>query len=869
MLVIVLYVVESYQDLDHNAGSLFSRGFRWEDYAIVTAVLFFLVDWLMRFYSAANRKYFCLTFDTFVDMITILPVVVELAGQIDDLSYFRQFQLWRLFRILKSRTPSVLYIGEAQNRDYVAHEVSKLIAFVCITLSISAACFMEIENRLSGKCWGDCIDVKRDPPITIFQSMYYVIVTMTTVGYGDYYPTSDWGRLFCVFLLFFLIFTIPVKIGEFTELMNHYSMEQVMSAGVGTRAVVILCDPTDPGSIDLVFQICREIFHPDHEMLLSVVIVGEVANDQRLELFMANPLYCTRIFYIHGSFTAQDTFERVKLFKAIACIILSKLGLDPSLQDEADYKNIMTSITIRKYCAQLAELNKLDSVCMPVICQLQHAKMARHLHINPFVGYTNVTAIDVNDLSTGLAAKDLMCPGASIFLTTILTCFNSKDYNYEDQPKTGQWSREFLTGANNDLYIIDVPIEADGWTLNQLALEAYAQLNIMVIASVALPIEGKLSSVESMVNSSHGVKDALDIGAVNMVSNKVLYPQLAATNSCKQSVFVIAWDYMHASTLAAMDFERKEKNQPVRGRLRANSSKYPSPPPADAESNQQSAASMLSARSVRKTGIYGRHCQRDLEASCRLSVAEREPKDLWNIPTDLSGHVVVFCEHFDHMENLVSRMRSRTEPTFYPIILVGKNELEDKAMLSFVLFDQVWVHRGLATDARTLEEVHVDRAIKVAMLDHSSESAQNKTYKILAVQAITACNPQITIGDQSLVTAIPEDSLDHCLPGIQQVGGISTLTEYERVAISSNMALSEAYVAHAILAQCALGLNAASIVSIMLWGKQSSEGNPTGCLQMYSSLPCEWVNDKGQAGFVAWNSVMWCKFVSPITSDFL
>jgi len=169
VLVIVLYVVQSYQGLDKDtAGSLFSRGFRWEDYTIVTAVLFFLVDWLMRFYSAANRKYFCLTFDTFVDMITILPVVVELAGQIDDLSYFRQFQLWRLFRILRSRTPSVLYIGDAQNRDYVAHEISKLIAFVCITLSISAACFMEIENRLSGLCWGDCIDVKRDPPITIF-----------------------------------------------------------------------------------------------------------------------------------------------------------------------------------------------------------------------------------------------------------------------------------------------------------------------------------------------------------------------------------------------------------------------------------------------------------------------------------------------------------------------------------------------------------------------------------------------------------------------------------------------------------------------------------------------------------------------------
>ena len=58
---------------------------------------------------------------------------------------------------------------------------------------------------------------------------------MTTVGYGEIVPTSDWSRLFVMFLLFFLIFTIPIKIQKLTELMSYFTLSQVRQQRNGVQ----------------------------------------------------------------------------------------------------------------------------------------------------------------------------------------------------------------------------------------------------------------------------------------------------------------------------------------------------------------------------------------------------------------------------------------------------------------------------------------------------------------------------------------------------------------------------------------------------------------------------------------------------------
>ena len=51
-------------------------------------------------------------------------------------------------------------------------------------------------------------------------SMYYALTTLTTVGFGDYYPISDTERLVGSFMLLFGVMTSNFIMGEFLDMIN-------------------------------------------------------------------------------------------------------------------------------------------------------------------------------------------------------------------------------------------------------------------------------------------------------------------------------------------------------------------------------------------------------------------------------------------------------------------------------------------------------------------------------------------------------------------------------------------------------------------------------------------------------------------------
>lgn len=72
-------------------------------------------------------------------------------------------------------------------------------------------------------------------------SLYFSAATMTTVGYGDFTPKTDMGKLFSVFYFFtsigMAIYGMSVFASHFIEVREEHFMEQVISTGKHTEKV--------------------------------------------------------------------------------------------------------------------------------------------------------------------------------------------------------------------------------------------------------------------------------------------------------------------------------------------------------------------------------------------------------------------------------------------------------------------------------------------------------------------------------------------------------------------------------------------------------------------------------------------------------
>lgn len=164
--------------------------------------LLFSVEYLLRIVSVRRPKAYVLSFYGIVDLLSILPTYLSLfiVGS-HSLLVIRALRLLRVFRILKM----VHFVHEAgQLYRAMRGSIRKITIFLGAVLTvvlIVGALMYWIEGEASGFT-------------SIPQAMYWAIVTMTTVGYGDIAPQTVPGKLLAslVMILGYGIIAVPTGI---------------------------------------------------------------------------------------------------------------------------------------------------------------------------------------------------------------------------------------------------------------------------------------------------------------------------------------------------------------------------------------------------------------------------------------------------------------------------------------------------------------------------------------------------------------------------------------------------------------------------------------------------------------------------------
>ncbi|MDP8228488.1 MAG: ion transporter [Candidatus Electryoneaceae bacterium] len=205
ILNVTAVILETIPELASLYGELFQ-------YFELFSVVIFSIEYLLRLWSCTSddrysrsimgRIKFILTPMAVIDLLAIAPFFLPMIVPV-DLRFLRAFRLFRLFRMFKLArySKSLQTLGNVMRRSKEELLITLFALFVL--LMIVSGLMFYVER-----------DAQPEAFSSIPAAMWWGIVTLTTVGYGDVYPITPVGKLLAalIALLGIGLFALPAGI---------------------------------------------------------------------------------------------------------------------------------------------------------------------------------------------------------------------------------------------------------------------------------------------------------------------------------------------------------------------------------------------------------------------------------------------------------------------------------------------------------------------------------------------------------------------------------------------------------------------------------------------------------------------------------
>ncbi|MDY2587451.1 ion transporter [Winogradskyella aquimaris] len=162
-------------------------------------VIVFTAEYLARIYVSDRNLKFIFSFFGLIDLFAILPFYLSFGLDLRSLRVLRMFRLFRLLKLVR--------YNKAMSHFAKAMMLAKeqIILFMGVTLVLiyfAAIGIYYFENEAQPEHFS-----------SIFDSLWWSIVTLTTVGYGDVYPITVGGRIFTFFILLIGLGIVAIPTG--------------------------------------------------------------------------------------------------------------------------------------------------------------------------------------------------------------------------------------------------------------------------------------------------------------------------------------------------------------------------------------------------------------------------------------------------------------------------------------------------------------------------------------------------------------------------------------------------------------------------------------------------------------------------------
>ncbi|RCH92283.1 potassium channel, sub T, member 1, partial [Rhizopus stolonifer] len=419
--------------------------FKWRSYDLwfycTILSLWNLGSFIMRIFLTGRPFSVLFSFRSFIETFTTIPFIVSIFidnGQYLYVPYFLRswVLLLRIKSVLKIKTNLLM------TDKPVDPLKSKLVYLVGTLVAL-------LYNGMSAFQY--CEVTFGDINYSILDSLYVVMVTLSTVGYGDITPHTEGSRIVMMLLIVISLAVLPNLLAD---VLNTLRKRNDWGGHVSDSAkpFILLVGSFRPEQVTEILDGFLNTAKPH----LNVVFLDINRPNEELKFLERNSMWGHRIQFIHGSVLDEQTLKRVQARSASAIFTLSdQHAIDPTKEDERNTVRLWSL-----HCFTVSHNVDIYTYNLSPSTSI-YQKMAKEI-------------ICVREFKQYLLAMNCRCRGASTLLTNLLHQRRPMDH-YDES-----WQAQYDDGSCNEIYMDRPPTALVGMTFKEAAWVVYTECQVIL-----------------------------------------------------------------------------------------------------------------------------------------------------------------------------------------------------------------------------------------------------------------------------------------------------------------------------------------------------------------------------------------------------
>jgi hypothetical protein len=378
------------------------RAKQWLNLVEVYITCFFAIDFFLNWYIAQSRLGYLSTPMAIIDVLTIVPLAVTLSIKdnsgynLNNFAIFRFVRILRLVRILRT----FRMLGGLSG-------VRRQVITLCLTLAslifLAAGIIHVMENDVAQQLVVNCDKIDWDPSdehwravcdmgvfpadfsstgcdcderncmgdwslwqtlmgdpsvapqsvkchmLTFFDCFYFIVVTISTVGYGDINPSHEFSKMIAILFIGISVVIIPIQANKLSSLLSMGSVFRTPYTPTHEESHIIVCGfVNDRNKLERFF---KEFFHPDRSIDADFKAIVLCPNEpcEEVRSLLVSPVFDSRVVFMVGSALKADDLQRARADIATAIFFLSNAEVSEEEARYHDASTVLETLSVSNY----------------------------------------------------------------------------------------------------------------------------------------------------------------------------------------------------------------------------------------------------------------------------------------------------------------------------------------------------------------------------------------------------------------------------------------------------------------------------------------------------------------------------------------